>query len=57
MGETEKAKAFAEHILEECEREGLTIAEALRLPQELKFALDEHVRVLHKSTGVKKVAL
>ena len=31
----EKVKAFVAHILEECEQEGLTVAEAQMVPQEL----------------------
>ena len=39
----EKVKAFAVRILEECEQEGLTVAEAQMIPQELRFALERRI--------------
>lgn len=46
----EKVKALAAHILEECEQEGLTVAEAQMLPQELRFVLEKRVSGLHECT-------
>ena len=37
----EKVKAFATRILQECEKEGLTVAEAMALPQQLKFEIEK----------------
>ena len=37
----EKAKTFAQHILEQCEREGLTVNEVRLLPNELQKAIKE----------------
>lgn len=48
----EKVKAFAEHILEECAQEGLTIAEALRVPQELQFAIRDLITEHQKQTKI-----
>ncbi len=39
----EKVKAFIKHILQECEKEGFTITEVNRIPQALKFAIDDSV--------------
>ena len=36
---TEKVEAFAAHILEQCEREGLTIAEVNSLPNCLEWEI------------------
>ena len=49
----EKVKAFAVRILEECEQEGLTVAEAQMIPQELRFALEihEHTAVTRPQTA------
>ena len=48
----EKVKAFAVRILEECEQEGLTVAEAQMIPQELRFALERRILEIHEHTAV-----
>ena len=48
----EKVKAFAVRILEECEQEGLTVAEAQMIPQELRFALERRSLEIHEHTAV-----
>ena len=48
----EKVKAFAVRILEECEQEGLTVAEAQMIPQELRFALERRILEIHAHTAV-----
>lgn len=48
----EKVKTFVTHILQECEQEGFTLTEALQIPQELKFALEECVSAIHKSVKI-----
>ena len=48
----EKVKAFAVRILEECEQEGLTVAEAQMIPQELRFALERRILEIHEQTAV-----
>ena len=48
----EKGKAFAVRILEECEQEGLTVAEAQMIPQELRFALERRILEIHEHTAV-----
>lgn len=48
----EKVKAFVAHILEECEQEGLTVAEAQMVPQELRFALRRWVTEILEHTVV-----
>ena len=48
----EKVKAFAVRILEECEQEGLTVAEAQMIPQELRFALERRILESHEHTAV-----
>lgn len=48
----EKVKAFVAHILEECEQEGLTVAEAQMIPQELRFALERRISELLEHTVV-----
>lgn len=47
-----KVKAFAARILQECEQEGFTIKEALQIPQELKFVLDDRVKEIHASAKI-----
>ena len=47
----EKVKAFAVRILEECEQEGLTVAEAQMIPQELRFALERRILEIHEHTA------
>ena len=47
----EKVKAFAVRILEECEQEGLTVAEAQMIPQ-LRFALERRILEIHEHTAV-----
>lgn len=46
---TEKLETFAARILEQCEREGLTIAEVNRLPNCLEWAIMK-CRSEHNST-------
>ena len=48
----EKVKAFAVRILEECEQEGLTVAEAQMIPQELRFALERRILEINGHTAV-----
>lgn len=48
----EKVKALAARIVEECEQEGLTVAEAKELPQLLKFALNDRVEELHARMSI-----
>ena len=48
----EKVKAFAVRILEGCEQEGLTVAEAQMIPQELRFALERRILEIHEHTAV-----
>lgn len=48
----EKVKAFVAHILEECEQEGLTVAEAQMVPQELRFALGRRISEILEHTAV-----
>lgn len=38
-----KIEAFVHHILQECEKEGLSISEVERLPQALQFAISDSV--------------
>ena len=38
-----KLEAFVHHILQECEKEGLSISEVERLPQALQFAISDSV--------------
>lgn len=47
----EKLKAFVQHILQECEKEGLSIWEVERLPQTLKFAIEDSVIEQTKSVS------
>lgn len=51
MEENNKIKALVQHILQECEEEGLSIWEVERLPQALKFAIEDSVIKLTKSVG------
>lgn len=39
----DKIKAFVQHILQECEEEGLSIWDVERLPLALKFAIEDSV--------------
>lgn len=48
----EKVKAFTARILAECEQEGLTVAEAQMLPQELRFTLEKWVSEIHEHTTI-----
>ena len=48
----EKVKAFVAHILEECEQEGLTVAEAQMVPQELRFAMGRWVSEILERTAI-----
>lgn len=41
MAVTEKMKAFIDHILKQCEREGLTISEVNSLPTRLEWRISE----------------
>lgn len=50
---TDKLKAFVQRILLECEKEGLMIWEVERLPQALKFAIEESVTKQTKNTEFK----
>lgn len=47
-----KVKAFVARILDECEQEGLTLSEALSLPQQLRFALNDVSVKIHDEVGV-----
>ena len=47
----EKVRSFVEHIMLECERERLTLEEAMRVPQELRFALERQVKGVHERTA------
>lgn len=51
MEKNDKTKALVQHILQECEEEGLSIWEVERLPQALKFAIEDSVIELTKSVG------
>lgn len=44
MNET-KVKAFVAHIVEECEQEGLTLSEALSIPQRIFSAAQNSAKV------------
>lgn len=48
----EKVKALVAHILEECEQEGLTVAEAQMVPQELRFAMGRWVSEILERTAI-----
>lgn len=50
FNQSEKVKTFVERIVAECEQEGLTVAEALAVPQELNRALLSHVSAMKKQT-------
>lgn len=43
MEKNDKIKTFIQHILQECEEEGLSIWEVEKLPQALKFAIEDSV--------------
>ena len=47
----EKVKAFVVRILKECEQEGFTVSEALSIPQNLRWALNDCVLGIHESVG------
>lgn len=47
----DKIKTFAQHILQECEEEGFSIWEVERLPQALKFAIEDSVTEQTKSVS------
>ena len=49
----EKVKAFATRILQECEREGLTVAEVSVLPQYLRNAVAAENEKTRESTRFK----
>lgn len=44
----EKVKAFVARIVEECEQEGLTMDEALSVPQLLRFKLSDRAAEIRK---------
>lgn len=44
-----KVKAFIDRILQECEQEGFTIEETLKIPQELRFALEKRIMAIHRN--------
>lgn len=46
----EKIEAFTAHILEECEREGFTVEEAMMIPQWLRFAVNDRMAEIRKGT-------
>lgn len=47
MKREEKIAAFVDHIVEECEQEGLTISEVMNVPQQLRFAIERRVQQMH----------
>lgn len=47
---TDKVKAFATRILKECEQEGFTAEEALRLPQVLQFLVHDRMEEIRRMT-------
>lgn len=49
----EKVKAFIARIVEECEQEGFTLGEALQVPQELRFALNNRVEEIKQQVNVR----
>lgn len=52
MEQGEKVKALVAHILEECEKEGLTITEAMRVPQALRFELEDRIKSIHNTVKI-----
>lgn len=46
----EKMEAFVAHVLEECEQEGFTVEEVLRIPQRLRFAVHDRMEEIRKET-------
>lgn len=48
----EKVKAFVAHILEECEQEGITVAEAQMVPQELRFEMERWISEILERTAI-----
>ena len=50
FNQSEKVKTFVERIVAECEQEGLTVAEALAVPQALNRELLSHVSSMKKQT-------
>lgn len=48
----EKVKTFALHILEECVKEGLTIAEVRLVPQALRFAIEDQILKIEAHTKI-----
>jgi hypothetical protein len=50
FNQSEKVKIFVERIVAECEQEGLTVAEALAVPQALDRELLSHVSAMKKQT-------
>lgn len=50
FNQSEKVKTFVERIVAECEQEGLTVAEALAVPQVLNRELLSHVSTMKKQT-------
>lgn len=51
----EKIKAFVTHIVEECEQEDFTLAEAFQIPQLLRFALNDRVEKINRQVGIRGV--
>ena len=50
---SEKVKAFVAHIVEECEQEGLTLSDALSVPQALRWALNARATEIYEHIDVK----
>ena len=47
-----KVKAFVARIVEECEQEGFTVAEALSIPQALRFALNHRADEIQRKVDL-----
>lgn len=56
FSQSERVKAFVERIVAECEQEGLTVAEALAVPQALNRELLSHVSAMKKQTPFTRTA-
>ena len=46
----DKIKTFATRILKECEREGFTTEEVLRLPRVLRFLVNDRMEEIRRMT-------